>query len=142
MEHKKWVILCIFGGILMLLSALVGRLGFLGTILNLIAGYVGPEAKQIIEIILNIFSFIAAGGGISVILGALIAGYSSDFVGRLVVGIGIGASLISLIIILITSLFGGTTISDLPSIFLNTFNGIYGLVGVLIAVFARRQLKD
>lgn len=142
MEHKKWVILCIIGGVLMLLSSLVGRIGFLGTILNFIAGYVGPEAKQIIEVVLNIFTFIAAGGGISVIIGALIAGWSSDFVGRLVAGIGIGASLISLIIILITSLFGGTTINDLPSIFLNTFNGIYGLVGVLIAIFARRQLKD
>ena len=142
MEHKKWVILCIIGGVLMLLSSLVGRIGFLGTILNLIAGYVGPEAKQILEIVLNIFSFIAAGGGISVIIGALIAGWSSDFVGRLVAGIGIGASLISLIIILITSIFGGTAISDVPSIFLNTFNGIYGLVGVLIAIFASRQLKD
>ena len=142
MEHKKWVILCVIGGILMLLSSLIGRIGFLGTLLQLLSGIVSPEIQRVIEIILTVFTFIAAGGGISVIIGALIAGYSSDFVGRLVVGIGIGASLISLIILLITSIFGGTTINDLPQILLNTFNGIYGLAGVLIAILAAlRQPK-
>ena len=142
MEHKKWVILCMIGGVLMLLSSVVGRVGFLGTLLELLAGVVNTEIQRIIEVVLNIFTYIAAGGGISVIIGALIAGFSSDFVGRLIVSIGIGASLISLIILLITSIFGGTTIDDLPSILLNTFNGIYGLVGVILAIFARRQLKD
>ena len=142
MEHKKWVILCMIGGVLMLLSSVVGRVGFLGTLLELLAGVVNTEIQRIIETILNIFTYIAAGGGISAIIGALIAGFSSDFVGRLIVSIGIGASLISLIILLITSIFGGTTIDDLPSILLNTFNGIYGLVGVILAIFARRQLKD
>ena len=142
MEHKKWVILCIIGGALMLLSSVVGRIGFLGTLLELLSGVVSTEIQRVIEIVLTIFTYIAAGGGISVIIGALIAGFSSDFVGRIVVGIGIGASLFSLIILLITSIFGGTTIDDLPSILLNTFNGIYGLVGVILAIFARRQLKD
>jgi hypothetical protein len=82
------------------------------------------------------------GGGISIIIGALIAGFSSDFVGRLVVGIGIGSSLISLIILLITSIFGGTSVGDLPLLLLNTFNGIYGLAGVILAIFGRRMLKD
>lgn len=142
MEHKKWVILCIIGGALMLISSLVGRVGFLGTLLELLAGVVGPNTQRVIEIVLTIFTYIAAGGGITVIIGAIIAGFSSDFAGRLVVGIGIGASLISLIILLITSIYGGTTVNDLPQIFLNTFNGIYGLGGVLIAIFARRKLKD
>ncbi len=142
MEHKKWVILCMIGGILMLLSSLIGRIGFLGTLLQLLSGIVSPEIQRVIEIILTVFTYIAAGGGISVIIGALITGYSSDFIGRLVVGIGIGASLISLIILLITSIFGGTTINDLLQILLNTFNGIYGLAGVLIAIIARRNLND
>jgi hypothetical protein len=142
MEHKKWVILCAIGGILMLLSSVVGRVGILGTLLALIADLVGPEMQQVLLIILTIFTFIAAGGGLSVIIGALIAGYSSDFVGRLVVGIGIGASLISLIILLITSIFGGVSVSDLPQILLNTFNGLYGLVGVILAIIGRRKLKD
>ena len=142
MEHKKGVILCIIGGALMLLSSVVGRLGFLGTLITLLYGNVTPEIQQILEIILTIFSYIAAGGGISVIIGAFIAGFSSDFVGRLIVGFGIGASLISLIILLVTSIIGGSTINDLLSILLTTFNNAYGLAGVVISIIARRQLKD
>ena len=126
----------------MLLSSVVGRLGFLGTLITLLYGNVTPEIQQILEIILTIFSYIAAGGGISVIIGAFIAGFSSDFVGRLIVGFGIGASLISLIILLVTSIIGGSTINDLLSILLTTFNNAYGLAGVVISIIARRQLKD
>lgn len=142
MEHKKGVMLCIIGGALMLLSSVVGWLGFLGTLITLLYGNVTPEIQQILEIILTIFSYIAAGGGISVIIGAFIAGFSSDFVGRLIVGFGIGASLISLIILLVTSIIGGSTINDLLSILLTTFNSAYGLAGVVISIIARRQLKD
>ncbi len=142
MEHKKGVMLCIIGGALMLLSSVVGRLGLLGTLITLLYGNVTPEIQQILEIILTIFSYIAAGGGISVIIGAFIAGFSSNFVGRLIVGFGIGASLISLIILLVTSIIGGSTINDLLSILLTTFNNAYGLAGVVISIIARRQLKD
>ncbi len=142
MEHKKGVILCIIGGALMLLSSVLGRLGFLGTLITLLYGNVTPEIQQILEIILTIFSYIAAGGGISVIIGAFVAGFSSDFVGRLIVGLGMGASLISLIILLVTSIIGGSTINNLLSILLTTFNNAYGLAGVVISIIARRQLKD
>ena len=144
MEHKKWVFLCIIGGALMIISSVVGSVGFYGTLINLISdsGLVGPKTQRVLEIVLLIFSYIAAGGGISVIVGALIAGFSSDFIGRLIAGIGIGAGLISLITLLITSIYGGSTVDDLPQILLNTFNGTYGLAGVLIAIFARRKLKD
>ena len=37
---------------------------------------------------------------------------------------------------------GGSTIGDLPSILLTTFNNAYGLAGVIIAIIARRNLKD
>jgi len=126
----------------MLVSSIVGRVGFLGTLLSLISEFVGPETQRIIEIVLTVFTFIAAGGGISVIIGALIAGFNSDFIGRIVIGFGIGASLISLIILLITSIFGGVTIDDLPTILLTTFNGIFGLVGVVISIIGRMRLKD
>jgi hypothetical protein len=142
MKHKKWVILSIIGGVLMILSSVVGRVGFLGTLINLLSGFVGPKTQQVLGVILTIFSYIAASGGIAVIIGALIAGFSSDFIGRLIAGLGIGASLISLIILIATSIYGGATISDLPSILLTTFNNAYGLVGVLIAIIARTKLKD
>ena len=144
MEHKKWVFLCLIGGALMITSSVVGSAGFYGTIMNLISdsGLVGPKTIRVLEIVLMIFNYIAMGGGISVIVGALIAGYSSNFIGRLIAGIGIGAGLISLIIIIGTNIYGGSSLDDLLPIFLTTFNGSYGLAGVIISIFARRQLKD
>ncbi len=142
MKNKKWILLGIIGGALMIISSVVGRVGIIGRLLELLAGVVNEEAQRVIGIILTIFTYIAAGGGITVIVGALITGFSSNFVGRYVMGIGIGASLISLIILLITSIYGGSTVEDLPQILLNTFNGIYGLAGAFIAIFARLKLKD
>ena len=142
MGHKKWVLLCILGGALMILSSVVGRVGFLGTLLTLLIGVAPPDIQQILAMVLTVFSYIAAAGGLSVIIGAVVAGFGSDFAGRLIVGLGIGSSLISLIILVITSISGGSSVLDLPSILLTTFNNAYGLAGVIIAIIARRNLKD
>jgi len=142
MEHKKWILLCIIGGALMITSSLVGSVGFYGRLLELASGYVGPKTQRVLEIILLVFSYIAAGGGISVIVGAVVAGFSSDFAGRLVIGIGLGTGLFSIIILLITSIYGGSSINDLPTILITTFNGGYGLAGVVLSIFARMRLKD
>ena len=144
MQYKKWVILCIMGGILMVLSSIVGRVGFLGTLITLLSssGFVPLEIQQVLEIILTVFSSIAAAGGFSVIIGALIAGFSSVHLGRFIVGLGIGASLVSIIILIITSIVGGIAITNLPSILFTAFNNAYGLAGVVISIIARRKLKD
>ena len=142
MGHKKWVLLCILGGALMILSSVVGRVGFLGTLLTLLIGVAPPDIQQILAMVLTVFSYIAAAGDLSVIIGAVVAGFGSDFAGRLIVGLGIGSSLISLIILVITSISGGSSVLDLPSILLTTFNNAYGLAGVIIAIIARRNLKD
>ena len=142
MKHKLWVILCIIGGVLMILSSLVGSLGFIGTILTLLAGVVGPELAGIINNILVVLGYVAAGGGITVIVGALIAGYGSNRVGRIIIGFGLGTSLIGLIIILIMNIFSGTSINNLFNVLLSTFNGVYGFAGVILAIISRMRLKD
>jgi len=142
MEHKKWVILCFIGGVLMLLSSVVGSVGFIGTVLTWAAGVFGVETTKTFSILMTILAYIAAGGGISVIVGSLIAGYGPDRIGRIVIGIGIGTSLIGLIIILITNLIAGVSISDLPNILSSAFNGTYGLAGVVLSIFSRMRLKD
>ncbi len=126
----------------MILGSIVGSLGFIGTALTLIAGVMGPEMATTINTILTVLGYIAAGGGFSVIIGALIAGYGPDRVGRIIIGFGIGCSLIGLIIILITNLIGGTSIDDLFSVLLSAFNGIYGFAGVILSIFSRMRLKD
>ena len=127
MEHKKWVILCIIGGTLMFLSSLVGRVGVIGTLITSLStsGLVPLEIQQVLEIILTVFSYIAAAGGLSVITGAFIAGFNSDRLGRFIVGLGIG-----------------TTINDIPSILFTAFNSAYGFVGVVISILGRMRLKD
>lgn len=142
MERKKWVILCFIGGVLMVLSSVVGSVGFIDTVLSWAAGVFGLEMTKTFSILMTILAYIAAGGGISVIVGALIVGYGPDRIGRIVIGIGIGTSLIGLIIILITNLIAGVSISDLPNILASAFNGTYGLAGVVISIFSRMRLKD
>lgn len=142
MEHKKWVILCIMGGILMVLSSLVGRVGVIGTIISLLSGVVTPEIQQVLTIILTVFSYIAAAGGLAVIIGALIAGFNSVRLGRFIVGLGIGTSLVSIIILVGTSIFGGSTINNVPLILFTAFNNAYGLAGVIFSIIGGRKLKD
>ena len=142
MEHKKWVFLCFIGGVLMVVSSVVGSVGFIYTILTLAAEALGVETTQFFSILLTILGYISTGGGISVIVGALITGYGPDRIGRIVIGMGIGTGTLGLIIILVTNLITGASISDLPNIFLSAFNGSYGLAGVLISIFSRMRLKD
>ena len=142
MEYKRAVIFCIIGGVLMLLGSVIGSIGFIGKLLSLAIHYVNPEIEFVIQIVLTIFGYIAMGGGLSVIVGALIAGYSSDRLGRFIAGLGIGAGLISLIILIITTFTAGGSINDIPTVFLTVFNNGYGVAGALITIFSRRKLKD
>ena len=164
MEYKKWAIICIIGGVLVIISSVVGRIVFINLI-NLISSssstvFVDPNAQQVFELNLTVFSFIAGGGGILVIIGALIAGFSSGFGGRLVIVLGIGASLVSLIVLIITSMNSGKLAANdfdlipwqmfdefyffklLPLILQSIFNEVYGLVGLTISFFTSRKLKD
>ena len=142
MEHKRGVLLCFIGGALMIFGSVIGSLGFIGKLLSLATNYVNPEIELVIQYILTIFGYIAAGGGISVIIGTLIAELSSNRIGRLVVGFGIGAGLISLIILLVMNFVSGGAIKDVPTVFLTAFNNGYGLAGVIIAIFGRMKLKE
>jgi len=166
MEYKKWAIICIciIGGVLVIISSVGGRIVF-RDLINLISSasstvFVDPNAQQVFELYLTVFSFIAGGGGILVIIGVLIAGFSSDFGGRLVIVLGIGASLVSLIVLIITSIIGGNlTVNyfDLipihnmdkfyffklfPLILQSIFNEIYGLVGLTISFFTSRKFTS
>ncbi|TFG13674.1 MAG: hypothetical protein EU531_09585 [Promethearchaeota archaeon] len=133
--------MCIIGGGLMLLSSLVGSLGFIGTLLTFIGGLMGAETAEFINLLLIVLGFIAGGGGLTVIIGALIAGFGPDRLGRFIIGLGIGVGLIGLIILIITNLMGGLPLNDLFAILLSTFNGIYGFIGVVLSIFSRMRMK-
>jgi len=136
MEHKKGVIFSIIGGLLMIMGSVVWGLGFIGRILTFAVSVIEPETGQILALIISILGYIAAGGGVSVIVGALIAGYSSNRLGRILIGFGGGISLFGLIIILITNIISGASTCDIVTILLGTFNGIYGLSGIIITIIS------
>ena len=126
----------------MILGSIIGSLGFIGSILTFLISIVGSEFAEMISLTLTILGYLAAGGGLTVIVGALIAGYGPDKLGRIIIGFGVGISLIGLLIILVTNIISGVSISDLVTILLGTFNGVYGLCGVVIVILSRMRLKD
>ena len=140
MENKKWVLLCIIGGILMFLSSVVGNVSFFATIFDVIATF-APQTAQVLSIILWIFAFIAMGGGISVIIGALLVGKGNTGTGKFIIGLGAGMGLIGLIIFLLTTLMGGTAVADFTAIYIQIANGSYGFLGVLLTIYARMKIE-
>ena len=161
MGIRKWIRICIYGGALVIISSIVG-FALIGEVFKVISGLVDPNIKLVLEVILSVGSFIATSGGIMVIIGALITRFSSDIHGRFVLRLGIGTSLVGLLILITTFIMSGA-ISDLnlvpevedhddyfdefyfysflPSIFIATYNGSLGLLGVIISLFARKQLR-
>lgn len=142
MENKKWMILCIVGGILMILSSTIGGISFFITVSNIITEEV-PELAPILNLILQIFNYIALGGGISVIIGTIIVVIGQYGVGKFIIGLGAGMGLIGLIIYIITGIIGGTLANQLMAIILNliSLSGGFGFVGVLLTILGRAKLK-
>ena len=141
MENKKWMIMCLIGGILMIISSVVGSVSFFALVFDILSDYVGAEVAAILSIVLQIFGYIALGGGISIIIGVLILTLNSYRLGKFIIGLGAGMGLISLIIFLITSILSGALINDIAGLVVGIINGSYGFAGVLLTIFARTKLK-
>ncbi len=141
MAEKKWIGLCVLGGILMALSGTVGSVGFIGTIINALNSFFGnPTLAKILEPIFWIFTLIALGGGISVIIGCIIYNGGREGTGKFIIGIGAGMGLFGLIISIISSIIAGTSIQDLMLIVIDILNGSLGFVGVLLTIIARIKM--
>lgn len=142
MENKKWMLTCFIGGILMILSSTVGGISFFITVNEYITD-VAPELAPILNLILQIFNYIALGGGISVIIGTLIVALNKYGIGKFIIGLGAGMGLIGLIIFIISGIIGGTLANRLLEIIVNliSLSGGFGFVGVLLTILGRAKLK-
>ena len=141
MENKKWIIICIIGGILMIISSAVGSVAFFETLFDLIEEDVGEDVAKIVALVILILAYIAMAGGISVIVGALIVAMDHYRLGKFIIGLGAGMGLISLIIFLISGIFEGSILDDLEGIVLGIVNGSYGFLGILLTIIARMKMK-
>ncbi len=142
MENKKWIFLCILGGTLMIIGCATGSIVLYEIIHNLALGYIGEELATIFTIILKIFGYIAAAGGASVIIGALIV-MGRYRLGKFIIGLGVGLGLISLIIFIITGIIEGTITGFFIELIteLIALKGGFGFTGAVLTFFSRRQLK-
>ncbi|MFW9867176.1 MAG: hypothetical protein ACFFBI_05245, partial [Promethearchaeota archaeon] len=143
MEKTSWIIVCIIGGILMILGSTVGNVAFFETIYGLLSVHLTsyPILLKAFNVAMLVLGYIAAGGGISVIVGALLVAIGANRFGKIIIGIGAGMGLISFIIFLVVGIVGGTIVSDLEGIVLEVVNGGYGFLGVLLTIVARTNLK-
>jgi hypothetical protein len=141
MENKKWIFLCIIGGILMIISSVIGSISFFELVFSEISTEVGEDAANILSIILQILAYIAMGGGISVIIGALIVAMNHYRLGKFIIGLGAGMGLISLIIFLITSIVNGSIVEEFIGIVSEIGHGSYGFLGIFLTIVARFKLK-
>jgi len=137
MEDKKWIVICIIGGLLMFISSVVGSVSFFALVFSEASKHLGAEAALVLSIILLIFSIVAMGGGISVIIGAILVSREKIGLGKFIIGLGAGMGLIGLIIFLITSILAGTVLAVTSGL----INGSYGFLGVVLTIIARLKLK-
>ena len=141
MENKKWILLCIIGGILMIISSVVGSIAFFETMFSAIEADVGEDVAKIVSLVIQILGYVAMGGGISVIIGALIVAMDHYRLGKFLISLGAGMGLISLIIFFISGIFEGSIVEDVEGIVSGITHGSYGFLGILLTIMARIKLK-
>jgi hypothetical protein len=143
MENKKWIFLCILGGALMIIGSMVGNPTIFMFIFGVAAEHVGPKTQSVLSVILNIFTYIALGGGISVISGATLVMMHRYKSGKLVIWIGAGMGMLGLLVFLIMQGVEGTLISmiRMEIITLISLNGGFGFAGVILVVLSRFKMK-
>ncbi len=142
-ENQKWILLSIFGGILMIIGATTGNLIFYILSSDLATGIIENEVfSGLMFGILVFFSFIAESGGISVILGALLIIGNHYKLGKLVSTIGTGIGIIGFIILVILELATGSMAGVFYSsvIGMSTISEFFGVLGLFLAIFARKEI--
>ncbi len=141
MKNFGWILLCIIGGILMIIGSVIGSITFFETLFDLIEADVGEDVAKIVSLVIQILGYIAMAGGISVIVGSLIVAMDHYRLGKFIIGIGAGMGLISLLIFLITGIVEGSILEELDQIVTETIHGSYGFLGVILTIIARMKLK-
>jgi len=114
-------LLALVAGILMILAGMTGSVGILGLAFAELQAHF-PQYANIIGLVLMILTVIASFGGIAVIIGGFLVLGGRVTTGKLLIGLGAGIGLITVVIGLVSGLVQG-----------------YGLYASFIAVFATGQ---
>ena len=135
------IITCIIGGALMLLASIVGTAASYLIIGDIVAKLL-PEYEAYLITFLGICVFIAGFGGLSVIVGAIIA-FKVRPMGKWIIGLGAGMGLIGFISWIVTGIIAGTLTGTVIEILIGLLLGpaSYGIIGVFITIFGRKKIK-
>ena len=116
MQNKGSIIACIVGGVLIFIASVVGTaMAYLIIVAEATKRF--PEYKTELELFLTICIFIAMGGGISVIIGSIIA-LKVIPIGKWIIGLGAGMGLIGFLSWLITGIYTGTITGNVMVLFI------------------------
>ena len=143
MNNKKLgTILCLIGGVLMIVGSAIGSVYIYILIYAFAKSHLTGATSTAMGIIITIIIFIAMGGGFSVVIGTILFMRDHEKLGKLLITIRAGMGLIGLIIFFIMLIYTWTVVSTLGSLILATINGSYGFAGVLLTIYGRIKLKD
>jgi len=132
------VALALIGGFLLFQVSWVGSIGFIADIAAYAALYF-PAAAEIITLVLTILLYIAALGGIAVIIGGLLIARDRVGTGKFIIGLGAGVGLFGLIIILVEAFLAGglAALTDI----LTLISQSIAWIGVIMSIVARSMAK-
>ncbi|MHA1985436.1 MAG: zinc ribbon domain-containing protein [Promethearchaeota archaeon] len=130
MRNKLGVLLLIIGGILMLLSSVIGSIGIYEFLHEYISGQIPSDlgwVQNILNVLIEILRWIANTGGGAVIIGAILIMLERYRFGKWLVGIGLTFGSLALIIWGISKIIDITGIITDPQIigYLNTLKGYF-----------------
>ncbi len=141
MKNKIAFILCLIAGIIFIEVAWTGNIGIFAYLSNITTVF--PQLASL-EVIINwtlyILTFLAGLGGIAVIIGAILVTTERTGIGKFVIGLGVGMSLIGIIINLVMAIWlGGLT--GVYDMFLVSAS-ITGWIGIILSIIGRRKIES
>ena len=149
MENKKWILLTLLGGVLMIIGSAVGSVAFYEFLYNVLVDYFPEDFKPIASASLTIISFLAAGGGYTVIAGTILIILNQYRLGRIIISFGTSFGLIGIIVYFTYYTVNFTGIITDPTILAYlaqiygffSFNTSFGFTGTILSVIGRLGLK-
>jgi len=136
MQNKTAFILALIGGIILFIEGITGSIGFFAYLPLILAVPELAPLEPVIYYLILILGFVAASGGIGVVVGGYLLTKGRVGTGKFIIGVAVGMSLIGLIIKLVQLIWlsGATAAYD----FLVIAAQSMGWIGVFIAIAARR----
>jgi hypothetical protein len=123
-------------GVIALLADITGSIGLYGPLLTLATDYAPAEYVSLLGWLLLILTFLAALGGVIVILGGFVILVNRFMIGRFCIGMGIGFEALSAIYEVALFALGGAFLTALVGfvVLLTTLTGIAFILAIIALV--------